>query len=104
MIMSLLTSVTGVFPGASVSDGDLTLPSGSVVSFTPVSATDPGGSEMVFGLCETMYQKVSVSSNPFVKAQVNTVSIDASTLRRTYTFSVDLDLSQTGLENLNVKK
>jgi hypothetical protein len=97
-----LASITGVFDGATVSSGALTIPSGSIVSFIPSSATVPGGAELVFGLVETMYQSVG-SANTYVKASVNTTSVDANTLRRTYTFTVDLNLDDTGLENLNVK-
>ena len=97
-----LASITGVFPGATVSGGELTIPSGSIVSFIPSSTTVPGGAELVFGLVETMYQNVG-TSNTYVKASVNTTSIDATTLRRTYTFTVDLNLDDTGLENLDVK-
>ena len=97
-----LASVTGVFAGATVSSGELTIPSGSIVSFVPSSATNPGGAELVFGLVETMYQNVG-ASNTYVKVSVNTTSVDATTLRRTYTFIVDLNLDDTGLENLNVK-
>ena len=97
-----LASVTGVFPNATVSSGDLTIPSGDVVSFIPSSATNPGGAEMVFGLLETMQRAVG-SSYTYVKSSVNSTTVDASTLRRTYTFTVDLDLTENGLENLNVK-
>jgi hypothetical protein len=101
LIMSL-ASITGVFPGATVSSGALTIPSGDVISFIPSSATNPGGSEMVFGLLETMQRAVG-STYTYVKSTVNSTTVDATTLRRTYTFTVDLDLNETGLENLNVK-
>ena len=97
-----LASITGVFPGATVSSGNLTIPSGGLVSFIPSSATTPGGAEMVFGLLETMQRAVG-SSYTYVKSSAATTTVDAATLRRTYTFTVDLDLDQTGLENLDVK-
>lgn len=97
-----LASITGVVPGATVSSGALTFPSGSIVSFIPSSTTNPGGAEMVFGLLETMQRTVG-STYTYVKSSVGSTTVDATTLRRTYTFTVDLNLDQTGMENLNVK-
>ena len=97
-----LASVTGVFAGATVSSGALTLPSGSVVSFTPSSTTSPGGYEMVFGLLESLHRAIGTNYDT-VSSSVTGRLTDATTLRRTYSFNVDLDFNSAAIESLNVK-
>ena len=97
-----IASITGVFAGATVSSGAVTIPSGSIVSFIPSSTTSPGGKEMVFGICETMYRAVTGAGLDRVTASVVSVVPENGILRREYTFVVNLDLTQTGLEYMNV--
>jgi hypothetical protein len=94
--------VQDVFNGASVSDGDLTIPSGSIVSYVPSTSGNPPATEMVFGLLETMHRAVA-SGNPVnVTSTVNS-SFGNNVLSRFYTFQVNLDFNpEVSLENLDV--
>ncbi len=100
-------SVTGVIAGASVSNGILSLPSGSITSFIPITATNPGGVEMVYGLLETLYVavegEVAVSGTTRLGASANSRLMGDDTLRKTYTFTVDLDIAAGLWNTLNVK-
>lgn len=96
-----LASVTGIFPGATVSSGALTIPSGTVVSYDPTSTTNPGGYELVYGLLETMHSKVG-SNYSNMESSVSTSTVGTGILRRRYTFSVDLSFGSPVLEVLNV--
>ena len=88
--MAFSTSgVTEVFPGATVSNGDLTLVSGSINSFIPTSTTVPGVYEMCFGLLDTMAE--AVASGGLQYLTVNTSqSLAGTTLTKNYNFSVRL--------------
>lgn len=101
-----LANVTGVFPGATVDNGDLTIPAGSITSWTPTSLTDPGGYELVYGLLETLNSKVGSNftnmSSTVTSQVVGTAGAANSKLRRRYTFTVDLDFSSSILSSLNV--
>lgn len=96
-----LASVTGIFPGATVLGGDLTIPSGTITSFDPVSTTNPGGYELVYGLLETMHSKVGDNYSN-MSSSVSTSTVGGNLLRRRYTFSVDLDFTDSVLDSLNV--
>lgn len=98
-----LASVASLFAGATVSGGNVTLPSGTIVSFVPTSLTDPGGYELVFGLCESLHQKVGTNydnMNSFVQSQLIN---NGTTLRRSYTFNIDLLLGSNDVASLNVR-
>ena len=99
-----LASVTGVFPNATVVAGDLTIPSGDIVSYTPSSTTNPGGAEMVFGLLETMNQKVSAAGLTNVTAsKTSRLTNNGTVLRIEYAFAVNLDFNTAVIEDLSVK-
>ena len=106
------SGVVDIFPNATVGTGsmaagDLRIPSGDITSYVAVSDTDPGASELVFGLCETMHSKIQsdAASSP---AQDNcqsssTQTLIGSTLTKTYTFTVKLDFNEAStLASLNV--
>lgn len=101
-----LANISGVFPGSTVNNGDLTIPSGSIVSWVPSSATVPGGYELVYGLLETLNQKVGTSYSNMSSSVAITVTGSPgspnSKIRRRYTFNVDLDSSNAILDALNV--
>lgn len=101
-----LANVSGVFTGATVSSGNLIVPSGSVVSWVPTSETVPGGFELVYGLLETLNQKVGTSySNMSSSVTTNVIGTPGSAnskIRRKYSFTVDLDSSGAILDTLNV--
>ena len=91
-----------VFSGASVSSGNLTIPSGSIVSYVPQSSGSPGATEMIFGLLETMHRSVA-SGNPVNVTSSVSSSFGNNVLSRFYTFQVNLDFNpEVSLEGLNV--
>lgn len=97
-----VTYITDIFSGATVSSGNLTLPSGSIVSYTPVTTGNPDGRELVFGLCENMYRAVSGTALDRISTSVTSSVPETNILRRTYTFTVELGMTDTGLDQLNV--
>ena len=97
-----VTTVTDIFPGASVSAGDLTIASGDIVSYIPASTSSPAGKELVFGLCETMYRAVTGAGLERLTASVTSSIPEVDILRRTYTFQIELGLTDVALENVNV--
>ena len=101
----MLANVSGIFPGASASAGVLTLPSGSITSFTPSNGTSPGGVEMIYGLLETMSAKVIQDSAAPTTTRVTATAssrLSDGLLRRTYLFTVDLAFTDADLADLNV--
>ena len=99
-----LVSVADVFAGATVAAGALTIPSGTIVSFTPVNASDPGAPDMIHGLLETMYGAIVDDGAGTTKMTATVVSrlVGTSTLRRTYTFNVDLSMDAAILASFDV--
>ena len=97
-----IANITSIFSGATVSGGNLTLPSGSVVSYIPTSTTAPHGKELVFGLCESMYRAVTGAGLDRVFASAQSSVPETDILRRVYTFTVELDLSTTSIDDMNV--
>jgi hypothetical protein len=97
-----VTTVTDIFAGATVSAGDLTIPSGSIVSYIPVSTSSPNGRELVFGLCETVYRAVTGAGLSRVTTNVVSSIPETNVLRRTYTFTVELGLTGAALEDMDV--
>ena len=61
------SGVTDIFAGASMTGGALTIPSGTITSYIPITNTNPGASELVFGLCETMHSKSEAGGQHFSK-------------------------------------
>lgn len=105
-----LASVANVFAGATVgvgatpAAGDLLIPSGTITSFTPSSETVPGGVEMIYGLLETLNAKVVAegAGTTRLTASASSRLVGDTILRRTYSFTVDLDFSDALLADLNV--
>ena len=101
------SGVQDIFAGASMTGGALTIPSGTITSYVPLTDTDPGASELVFGLCETMHSKIQ-SDAATSPAQDNCQSssvqtLVGSTLTKTYTFTVKLNFNEAStLASLNV--
>lgn len=99
-----LANVTDVFPNATVSGGDLTIPSGDIVSYTPVSTSNPSGAEMVYGLLETISQAVAAAGYTNVSVSTSgSLTSGGSVLRRTYNFTLNLDFGNTVYDDLDVK-
>ena len=97
-----------LFTGATISNGAVTIPSGTITSYIPTSldvAVDPdgGASEFVFGMCETLNSKVSAAGLTNVTSSASS-NLSGSTLTKIYTFTVKLDFNESSnIGNLNVK-
>lgn len=98
-----LNSVTNIFPNATVVGGDLTIPSGDIVSYNPVSTSNPTGAEMVYGLLQTMSDAVRVADYTNLTCTVTTNLANSTTLRRQYVFNVNLEVDDSIYNDLNVK-
>jgi hypothetical protein len=100
-----LSSIADVFSGATVSSGNLTIPSGSIVSYVPASVSNPSGSEGVFGLLETLSRSVTGATgiNNLTVSTTSTVLDGGSTLRKSFTFQCSLALTSGIYESLNLK-
>lgn len=100
-----LSSLADVFSGATVSNGAITIPSGSIVSYVPATTTSPSGSEGVFGILETLSRKVADATGiSNLSVSTNSTVLDSgSTLRKTFTFTCSLALTSGIYESLNLK-
>tara|TARA_B100002019_G_C21247927_1_gene589410 strand:- start:1455 stop:1772 length:318 start_codon:yes stop_codon:yes gene_type:complete len=101
-----LTALSGIFPNITAGDinaGDITIPNGDITSFTPTNHDTSGAAEFVFGMCETMHQAVSTGGLTNCTTSVGTQLVGDTTLKKTYTFVVNLDFTNASLENLDVK-
>jgi len=98
-----INSVTEMFEnGATISSFNLTIPSGSLISCPLPSSGDPN--EVIFGIVETMYRAVASGSPDNISASASSTLIDTTTLRRSYSFSIDLGFDGADvIESLNVK-
>lgn len=106
-----LTALSGIFNGMSdaqagggttSSAGDLVIPSGKIVSFVPADK-ESSASEFVFGMCETMHTAVKDGGLTNCTTAVATSLSGGNTLKKVYTFTINLDFTDANLENLNVK-
>ena len=82
-------SIVEIFPLASVSNGDLTIPSGSINSYTPASETSPTVYEMVYGLLDTIAASVATGNLTNVTV-AQSQSLSGDTLTKRYNFVVNL--------------
>lgn len=101
--LSGIFTIDGVGQVPTISNGDITIPSGSIVSYVPSSNTSPAASEFVFGMCETMHSAVKDGGLTNCTTSVATSLTGGNTLKKVYTFTVNLDFADANLENLNVK-
>lgn len=91
-----------VFASASVLNGDLTIPSGSINSFVP-SAANTGVYEMIFGLVDTIAGAVATGNMTNVRVTETSTLVNATTLRKNYNFTINLDFDSDTIEgSLNV--
>jgi hypothetical protein len=101
--LSGIFTIDGVGQTPTISNGDITIPSGSIVSYVPVSNTSPAASEFVFGMCETMHQAVTDGGLTNCTSSVATSLVGGNTLKKVYTFTLNLDFASADLNNLDVK-
>lgn len=102
-----LTSLSGIFTGitnSNVSNGAITIPSGTITSYVPTSVTAPSPAEFVFGMCETMNAAVSIAGQTNCTSTASqSLNAAGDTLTKVYTFTVNLDFTGNQVANLNVK-
>jgi hypothetical protein len=95
-------SITDIFPNASVSLGELTLASGDIVSYVPVTTGNPSIGELVFGLCESLNQSPVATGLQNVRVSASNTNLAGGNIRRTYTIRVDLGVGPDVYDILNV--
>lgn len=101
--MSLAT-VTDIFPNATVVAGELRIPSGDIISYTPSSVSSPTGAEMIYGLLQTISEAVAASGYTNVIVSTSGSLTNAgTTLRRLYNFTINLDFDGDAYAGLDVK-
>jgi hypothetical protein len=83
--------------GVSVSAGAITISGGGISSFTPSSNTT-GVYEMCFGLIDTIAAAVATGNLTNLTVSESQSVPDISTLRKTYTFTINLGLDETALD------
>ena len=102
-----LTSLSGIFTGitnSNVSNGAITIPSGTITSYVPTSVTAPSPAEFVFGMCESMNAAVSIAGQTNCTSTASqSLNAAGDTLTKVYTFTVNLDFTGNQVANLNVK-
>lgn len=97
-----IDNISSVFSGALVGDGDIIIPSGSLISCESPVATDPN--EIIFGMLENINLAIQQNSPQNLTSSATSSMVDENTYRRTYVFRVDLDFQATDIvELLNVK-
>ena len=89
------SGITEIFPTSTVVDGDLVINNGDITSYIPVSSTDPGVYEMVYGILETMSAAVATGNATNLTAtRSQTLTNNGTVLQKTYNFVVRLDFDQ----------
>lgn len=97
-------SLTQIFPGLTVSNGNVTIPSGTINSFIPSSAQS-GVQDFIWGLIDTLSTAVSSGLPTNITVTEGSSLPNAATLRKTYNFVVNLDYDAASVEEvLDVKQ
>lgn len=98
-----INSLTEMFPnGATISSFNLTIPSGSLYSCPLPSSGNPN--EVVFGLIETLHRAVASGLPTYITTTSSTLLASSNTLRKVYTFNIDLEFNDNSvIESLDVK-
>ena len=90
---------SGIFPNSTAGDtlsNVLLDNTGAVLA----DITDADGSEIIFNLCNHMHSVISSSTATKVRSS-STQNLSGTRLTKSYTFSIDLDLTDIG--DLNVQ-
>ena len=96
-------SLTQIFPGLTVLNGDITIPSGTIRSFVPNSNTT-GVYDFIFGMIDTLASSVSSGNATNITVVEGSTLPNVTTLRKTYNFAVNLNFDANAVEQiLNVK-
>ena len=97
------SGITEVFPTSTVVDGDLVINNGDITSYIPVSSTDPGVYEMVYGLLETMSAAVATgNATNLTVSRGQSLTNNGAVLQKTYNFVVRLNFDPAIYDDLNV--
>lgn len=100
--MANLDNVSDVFAGASVSGGNLVIPTGQLPKFKQ-GDNIAEGAELVYALVDKLQSVVSAAGHSSLSASVsNTFTSADLTMTRSYTFSNVLDITGN-IDNFNVK-
>lgn len=81
------SSIQEVFPGATITDSNLTIPSGSINSYIPLTTGNPTAYEMIFGLLDTISNAVSTGNLSSIVVSTSD-SLSGSVLNKRYNFTV----------------
>ena len=92
-------SLTQIFPGATVSDGDITIPSGTIRSFIPTAA-NTGVYDFVFGMIDTIAAAVNSGLPTNITVSEGSSLPSTTTLRKTYNFAVNLNFDSNAVEQI----
>lgn len=97
-----LTNINEVFADAIVDEGDIIIPSGSLVSCDLPVASNPN--EIILGILENIHQAIAAETPTHVRSVANFNLVDSTTYRRSYSFTLDLAFDNAAIiEQLNVK-
>jgi len=92
-------SLTQIFPGATVSNGAITIPSGTIRSFIPTAA-NTGVYDFIFGMIDTLSSAVSSGLPTNITVSEGSSLPSTTTLRKTYNFAVNLNFDSNAVEQI----
>ena len=92
-------SLTQIFPGATVSNGNITIPSGTIRSFIPTAA-NTGVYDFIFGMIDTLSSAVSSGNAVNMSVTEGSTLPNTTTLRKTYNFAVNLNFDANAVEQI----
>ncbi len=92
-------SLTQIFPGLTVSNGAITIPSGTIRSFIPTAA-NTGVHDFIFGMIDTLASAVSSGLPTNITVSEGSSLPNTTTLRKTYNFAVNLAFDANAVEQI----
>jgi len=92
-------SLTQIFPGATVTNGNITIPSGTIRSFIPTNA-NTGVYDFVFGMIDTLASAVNSGLPTNITVVEGSTLPNTTTLRKTYNFAVNLNFDANAVEQI----
>jgi hypothetical protein len=92
-------SLTQIFPGLTVVDGNITIPSGTIRSFVP-TASNTGVYDFIFGMIDTLASAVTSGNLTNLTVSEGSTLPNTTTLRKTYNFAVNLNFDSNAVEQI----
>ena len=92
-------SLTQIFPGATVSNGAITIPSGTIRSFIPTNA-NTGVYDFIFGMIDTLAGAVNSGLPTNITVSEGSSLPSTTMLRKTYNFAVNLNFDSNAVEQI----